>query len=629
MTDFDHGDIELSPLLEELAAEYAENPKSKKFLPLAEEYRKSKMYDEAIYFLTEGIKLYPDFTPAKITLARCYVDTEEWQDAFDILIPLNEGTPNNVPILRMMAETYWGLGDVRAAAETYKGILKLNPEDRVSQEKLGEIEADHGHHIDISSLDTPLIRPSAKEEIAREYVDTDEPLQEPEEEGIELDLDVDDQVDFDELTLPESQEEEIVEISLSTGDFSESAVTDGVEKFKDSVDENEDEDNTINTISSLELGNEEDSYPEDESEGDSLELNSDDLVASGVDVYTLDTDSDKDETPLEEDFPEDSSSEKESLTLESQLEDPDEEILELTIDDVVDGSKDDEDSIDSQSDQSDSESTNGESIIDLQLDSGNDLDDPFALTDDDLSSVEAALAFDSPDIMDHVEEEVTGRFRIDDVEQSTESTRQPEEEPATESADHAEVPDFAVRSLSDYAESEREELTNSILDLSLDYVEKQGQAPFQEDFSVVDTPTEASIDESETELDVHLEEAAPERESLFDDSSEQEADIVRMGDNRAKDHSDLDADIIPMTASSAKVFWEQGDLGKAREIYRSLIKANPEKLDYQQALDQLDAQLSKEGGWQPQNTDQVLAVLESWLGSIRKYKQDMESGDRK
>ena len=63
-------DIELSPKIEDYHKKLSKDPDSLIFLPLAEEYRKIGMIEEAIFYLEEGLKKNPGYTLAKTTLAR-------------------------------------------------------------------------------------------------------------------------------------------------------------------------------------------------------------------------------------------------------------------------------------------------------------------------------------------------------------------------------------------------------------------------------------------------------------------------------------------------------------------------------------------------------------------------------
>lgn len=213
MPDEPKEEIVLSPKLESLAEEYAEDPTSKKFLPLAEEYRKSKLFDEAIYICQEGLKHHPDFLPATITLARSYLESEDKDNALSVMLPVEEENPENVPVLRLMGDIYHAMDELEKAEDYYNRVLRINPEDEVVAKKLHSlgkapeetIEFEQPS-IDMSSTETPLTMP--KKDFA-----------EPEDEQTveeDIDLDLTESAEFEEmeLSLPE-QEEDTGAIELS------------------------------------------------------------------------------------------------------------------------------------------------------------------------------------------------------------------------------------------------------------------------------------------------------------------------------------------------------------------------------------------------------------------------------
>jgi uncharacterized protein HemY len=58
--------------IDRLATQLAKDPHSKAFLPLAEEYCKVGMWEEAVSVLEAGLKLYPGFITAMVILGRAY-----------------------------------------------------------------------------------------------------------------------------------------------------------------------------------------------------------------------------------------------------------------------------------------------------------------------------------------------------------------------------------------------------------------------------------------------------------------------------------------------------------------------------------------------------------------------------
>ena len=58
--------------IDRLALAFAKDPGSKAFIPLAEEYGKAAMWEEAAAVLEDGLKTYPGFITAMVALGRAY-----------------------------------------------------------------------------------------------------------------------------------------------------------------------------------------------------------------------------------------------------------------------------------------------------------------------------------------------------------------------------------------------------------------------------------------------------------------------------------------------------------------------------------------------------------------------------
>ena len=69
----------LDPEIERLTELYEKDPTARVFAPLADAYRKSKLYDEAIDILKKGLEIHPGYVSAHLVLARCYYDKDMLQ----------------------------------------------------------------------------------------------------------------------------------------------------------------------------------------------------------------------------------------------------------------------------------------------------------------------------------------------------------------------------------------------------------------------------------------------------------------------------------------------------------------------------------------------------------------------
>ncbi|MBI5075946.1 MAG: tetratricopeptide repeat protein [Nitrospirae bacterium] len=127
--------------IEKLKEKFDKDPNSKLFLPLAEEYRKEGMLEEAIEVLQKGLEKHVSYTSARVLLGKTYLEKgmlEEARKEFEGVIKI---VPDNLFAHKKLAEVYRDTGETDLAIKSYKAILKLNPMDEESLGSLRDIEA--------------------------------------------------------------------------------------------------------------------------------------------------------------------------------------------------------------------------------------------------------------------------------------------------------------------------------------------------------------------------------------------------------------------------------------------------------------------------------------------------------
>lgn len=127
--------------IEKLKEKFDKDPNSKLFLPLAEEYRKEGMLDEAIDVLQKGLEKHGAYTSARVLLGKTYLEKgmlDEARKEFEGVIKV---VPDNLFAHKKLAEVYRDTGETDLALKAYKTILKLNPMDDESVANLRDIEA--------------------------------------------------------------------------------------------------------------------------------------------------------------------------------------------------------------------------------------------------------------------------------------------------------------------------------------------------------------------------------------------------------------------------------------------------------------------------------------------------------
>ncbi|MBI5633494.1 MAG: tetratricopeptide repeat protein [Nitrospirae bacterium] len=127
--------------IEKLREKFDKDPNSKLFLPLAEEYRKEGMLEEAIDVLQQGLEKHVSYTSARVLLGKTYLEKgmmDEARKEFESVIKI---VPDNLFAHKKLAEVYRDTGETDLAIKAFKAILKLNPMDEESLSSLRNIEA--------------------------------------------------------------------------------------------------------------------------------------------------------------------------------------------------------------------------------------------------------------------------------------------------------------------------------------------------------------------------------------------------------------------------------------------------------------------------------------------------------
>jgi tetratricopeptide (TPR) repeat protein len=131
--------------IERLKEKIDRDPDSKLFVPLAEEYKKAGMFDEAIEVLAAGLERQPTYLSARVSLGKIYMEKgllSEAKAEFDKVITV---IPDNLYAHKRLAEIYRDLGEKEAAINEFKTVLKLNPMDEWATASISAIEGEPAH----------------------------------------------------------------------------------------------------------------------------------------------------------------------------------------------------------------------------------------------------------------------------------------------------------------------------------------------------------------------------------------------------------------------------------------------------------------------------------------------------
>jgi tetratricopeptide (TPR) repeat protein len=115
--------------IDRLALQLVKDPRSKVFMPLADEYVKAGMWQEAAAVLEDGLKHYPGFITAMVALGRAYDQMGQSTKAKAILEEAIKLSPENLRAHRTLVKIYASQGLADAARRCCTVILAVNPQD--------------------------------------------------------------------------------------------------------------------------------------------------------------------------------------------------------------------------------------------------------------------------------------------------------------------------------------------------------------------------------------------------------------------------------------------------------------------------------------------------------------------
>lgn len=119
----------------------ARDPASLAFAQLADLYRKAGRTRDAVALCRNGLTRYPNYTTARLILAKALVADGQLAAAQAELEAILETTPKDVQCHRLAAEIQRRLGHIDEAVRHLEAAVALDPSDRESQGLLSLLRA--------------------------------------------------------------------------------------------------------------------------------------------------------------------------------------------------------------------------------------------------------------------------------------------------------------------------------------------------------------------------------------------------------------------------------------------------------------------------------------------------------
>ncbi len=163
--------------IEKLRERVQRDPDSKLFLPLAEEYRKAGMYEEAIEVLKKGLERQPGYTSAKVALGKIYFEQGRVEDAQSVFEEVALTVPDNLFAKKKLVEIYKQKGEIDRAKDYCKKVLELNPMDEEVRAILEDLIAqgsEEGEVVETAEEETTAPPVYAEPPVADEVQETEQ-----------------------------------------------------------------------------------------------------------------------------------------------------------------------------------------------------------------------------------------------------------------------------------------------------------------------------------------------------------------------------------------------------------------------------------------------------------------------
>jgi tetratricopeptide (TPR) repeat protein len=135
--------------IERLKEKLDKDPNSKLFIPLAEEYKKAGMFDEAVDVLLKGLERQPGYMSARVALGKIYFERGMFEEARGEFEKVISAIPDNLYAHKKLAEIYRDLGERDRTVKELKTVLKLNPMDEWAATNLSDIEEGPKPHPEV------------------------------------------------------------------------------------------------------------------------------------------------------------------------------------------------------------------------------------------------------------------------------------------------------------------------------------------------------------------------------------------------------------------------------------------------------------------------------------------------
>lgn len=135
---------------------------SRSFIPIAEEYLRSGMIDEAIGVLKAGLQVYPDYLGARVSLGKIYLEKGKHEEALKEFQYVVNLSPDNILAHRNLISIYKDTGRIEEAIKGCETLIAFYPRDNEIIKLHNELM--HKRVIPLQFVETAGEEPSVEED---------------------------------------------------------------------------------------------------------------------------------------------------------------------------------------------------------------------------------------------------------------------------------------------------------------------------------------------------------------------------------------------------------------------------------------------------------------------------------
>ena len=115
--------------IEALLQRVREEPDSRAFVLLAEEYGQQERFDKALETLEAGLELQPNYVAARVALGRCQLQAGRAQESVMTLSKVVEADPSQMVAFKLLVRAHVENKDAENARSAFDRYNELNPQD--------------------------------------------------------------------------------------------------------------------------------------------------------------------------------------------------------------------------------------------------------------------------------------------------------------------------------------------------------------------------------------------------------------------------------------------------------------------------------------------------------------------